>query len=178
MVLTFQVLCNAALYSIRLYSHHQTHPQQGEVSAVAQPLHSFWSYLSSRHHSSTLDAYWLGGGYPSCLSVMYLLLFILFMGFSRQEYWSGLSFLSPVDRILSEVSTVTRPTWGPYTAGLIASELHKSVIQVIILVSFLWLWVFVLEAVELQFLLLLFALWWIPPYPLKTLKIHEITPTL
>ena len=30
-------------------------------------------------------------------------LFILFMGFSRQEYWSGLSFPSPVDHILSEL---------------------------------------------------------------------------
>ena len=32
-------------------------------------------------------------------------LFKLFMGFSRQEYWSGLPFPSPVDHILSELST-------------------------------------------------------------------------
>ena len=38
-------------------------------------------------------------------------LFILFMGFSPQEYWSGLPFPSPLDHILSELSTVTRPSW-------------------------------------------------------------------
>ena len=38
-------------------------------------------------------------------------LFILFMGFSRQEYWSGLPFPSLVDHILSELSTMTRPSW-------------------------------------------------------------------
>ena len=37
-------------------------------------------------------------------------LFILFMGFSRQEYWSGLPFRSPVDHILSELSTMTHPS--------------------------------------------------------------------
>ena len=31
-------------------------------------------------------------------------LFILFMGFSRQECWSGLPFPSPVDHVLSELS--------------------------------------------------------------------------
>ena len=37
-------LCNIVVYSIRLYFHHQTHPQLSNVSAFAQPLHSFWSY--------------------------------------------------------------------------------------------------------------------------------------
>ena len=37
--------------------------------------------------------------------------FILFMGFSRQEYWSDLSFPSPVDHILSDISTMTHPSW-------------------------------------------------------------------
>ena len=32
-------------------------------------------------------------------------LFILFMGFSRQDYWSGLPFPSPADHILSDLST-------------------------------------------------------------------------
>ena len=36
-------------------------------------------------------------------------LFILFMGFSTQECWSGLSFPSPVDHILPELSTMTCP---------------------------------------------------------------------
>ena len=34
-----------------------------------------------------------------------------FIGFSRQEYWSGLPFPSPVDHILSELSTITHPSW-------------------------------------------------------------------
>ena len=33
------------------------------------------------------------------------------MGFSRQEYWSGLPFPPPVDHILSEVFTRTHPSW-------------------------------------------------------------------
>ena len=36
----------------------------------------------------------------SSFSVLSFCLFILFMGFSRQEYWSGLPLPSPVDRIL------------------------------------------------------------------------------
>ena len=33
------------------------------------------------------------------------------MGFWRQDYWSGLPFPSPVDHALSELSTMTRPSW-------------------------------------------------------------------
>ena len=35
-------------------------------------------------------------------SILSFCLFILFMGLSRQEYWSGLLFPSPVDHVLSE----------------------------------------------------------------------------
>ena len=68
-------------------------------------------------------------------------LFILFMGFSRQEYWSGLPFPSPVEHILSELSTVTCPSWVALH-GMAHSfiELDKAVVHVIRLVSFLWLW--------------------------------------
>ena len=38
-------------------------------------------------------------------------IFILLIGFSRQEYWSGLPLPSAVDHILSELSTMTRPSW-------------------------------------------------------------------
>ena len=52
-------------------------------------------------------AYWaptdLGSSYFSILSFC---LFILFMGFSRQEYWSGLPFPSPVAHIVSDLSTM------------------------------------------------------------------------
>ena len=36
---------------------------------------------------------------------------ILFLGFSRQEYWSGLPFPFPVDHILSDLSTMTCLSW-------------------------------------------------------------------
>ena len=57
-------------------------------------------------------AYWaptnLGG---SSFSVLSFCLFILFMGFSRQEHWNALPFPSPADHVLSELSMVTRPSW-------------------------------------------------------------------
>ena len=64
--------------------------------------------------------------------------FILFMGFSRQECWRGLPFLFPLDHVLSELSTMTGPSWVvllSMTHSFI--ELDKAVIS---LVSFLWLW--------------------------------------
>ena len=35
----------------------------------------------------------------------------LYLLVSRQEYWSGLPFPSPVDHILSDLSTMTHPSW-------------------------------------------------------------------
>ena len=66
--------------------------------------------------------------------------FHLLMGFSRQEYWSGLPFHSPVGLILSELSTVTHPSWV-VLRGMAHSfiELDKAVVHVIRLVIFLWL---------------------------------------
>ena len=63
------------------------------------------------------------------------------MGFSKQEYWSGLPFPSPVDHVLSELSTMTCLSWmalHSMTHSFI--ELDKAVVHVISLVSFLWLW--------------------------------------
>ena len=57
-------------------------------------------------------------------------LFILLMGLSRQEYWSGLPFPSPVDHILSDVSTMTCPSWVAPGAWLGFIELDKAVVQV------------------------------------------------
>ena len=66
---------------------------------------------------------------------------IPFMGFSRQEYWSALPFPSPVHHILSELSTMTRLSWVALQ-GMAHSfiELDKTVVHVISLVNFLWLW--------------------------------------
>jgi len=47
--------------------------------------------------------------------------FVLFMGFSRQEYLSGVSFPSPVEHILSEQWPQLPISLGwPYTAWLLA----------------------------------------------------------
>ena len=51
-------------------------------------------------------AYWIPIDLrTTSFSVLSFCLFIWFMGFSRQEYWSSLQFPSPVDHILSELST-------------------------------------------------------------------------
>ena len=63
---------------------------------------------------------------------------MLFMGFSRQEYWSGLPFPSPVDDVLSELSNMTHPFWV-VLHGMAYSfiELDKAVVHVIRLDNFL-----------------------------------------
>ena len=77
----------------------------------------------------------------SSFSVLSFCLCILFMGFSRQEYWSGLPFPSPVDHVLSELSTMTRPSWvALHDMAHTFIELDKATVHVISLVSFLWLW--------------------------------------
>ena len=63
------------------------------------------------------------------------------MGFSRQEYCSGLPFPSPVDHILSELSTRIRPSLvAVHDMAHSFIELDKAVVHVISLVSFLFLW--------------------------------------
>ena len=58
------------------------------------------------------------------------------MGFSGQEYWSGLPFPSPEDHVLSELSTMTRLSWVALH-GMSHSfiELDKAVVHVIRLVD-------------------------------------------
>ena len=76
-------------------------------------------------------AYWaptdLGS---SSFSILSFCLFILFMGFSRQEYWSGLPFPSLVDPILSDLSTMTRLSLVASRAWLSFIELDKAVVLV------------------------------------------------
>ena len=76
-------------------------------------------------------AYWaptdLGS---SSFSILWFCLFILFMGFPRQEYWSGLPFSSPVDHILLDLSTMTHPSWVAPRAWLSFIELDKTVVLV------------------------------------------------
>ena len=63
------------------------------------------------------------------------------MGFSRQKYWSGLPFPSPVDHVLQN-----SPPWHVHLGWPLHrrahsfTELDKAVVHVIRLASFLWLW--------------------------------------
>jgi len=52
------------------------------------------------------------------------------MGFSRQEYWSGLLFPSPMNHILSGISTMTHPSWVTPWAWLSFTKLDKAVVLV------------------------------------------------
>ena len=105
----------------------------GSISSFFLKLFLHWSLI----------VYWaptnLGN---SSFNVLSFCLFILLMGFSRQEYWSYLPFPSPVDHILSELSTMTRPFLvALHSMAHSFIELDKAVVQVIRLVSFLW-WCF------------------------------------
>ena len=86
----------------------------------------FFLYLSPVAYWASTD---LGS---SSFSILSFCLFILFMGFSRQEYWSGLLFSSPGDHILSE-----SPPWPvylgwPHRAWLGFIELDKAVVLVLL----------------------------------------------
>ena len=102
----------------------------GSISLFLLELFFYWSPV----------AFWAPSNVgSSSFCVLSFCLFTLFMGFSRQEYWSGLSFPSPVDHVLSELCTMTCPS-SVVLHGLIHSFIHfnKAVVHVIMLVSFLW----------------------------------------
>ena len=97
------------------------------------------SFLLELFLYSSLVAYWDLWG--SSFSVIWFCFFILFMGFSRQEYWRGLQFPSPVDHILSELCTMTHLSWVTlHSLAHSFIELDKFVIHAISWFSFLWLW--------------------------------------
>ena len=93
----------------------------GSIPSFFLELFLYWSPV----------AYWaptdLGS---SSFSTLSFCLFILFMGFSMQEYWSGLPFSSPVDHILSDLSTMTHSSWVALQAWLGFIELDKAVVLV------------------------------------------------
>ena len=102
---------------------------------------SISSYFLELFLHSSLASYWepadLGS---SSFSVLSFCLFILFMGFSSQEYWSGLPFCFVVDHILLELFTMTHLSWvALHSMAHRFLELYKVVIHVISVVNFLWL---------------------------------------
>ena len=98
--------------------------------------------LSGVSSPSISVAYWAPADLESLsFSVLSFHLFRLFMEFSRQEYWSTLPFPSPVDHVLSELSTMTHLSWvALHSMAHSFIELDKAAVHVIRLVSFLWLW--------------------------------------
>ena len=86
-------------------------------------------------------AYWAPSNLgSSSFRVLSFYLFILFMGFSRQEYWSVLHSL-----LQWTTFCLTSPPWAfrlgkPHMAWVSFTELDKAVVRVIRLDSFLWLW--------------------------------------
>ena len=87
-------------------------------------------------------AYWeptkLGSSSFSGISFRLL---IMFTRFSRRDCWSGLPYPSPVDHVLSELSTMTHLSWmALHSMAHSFTELDKAVAHVIRLFSFPWLW--------------------------------------
>ena len=119
----------------------------GSISSFFLELFLHWSPI----------AYWAPTDLESSsFSVLSFCLFILFMGFSRQECWSGWPFPSPVGHTFSELSTMTHVSWvtlNSVTYSFI--ELDKAVIYVISLVR-----ENILKGLKsFDFCLLQFALW-------------------
>ena len=74
----------------------------GSISSFFLEFFLYWSPVAYRAPRD------LGS---SSFSVLSFCLFILFLGFSRQEYWSDLPFPFPVDHIFSELSIMTHLSW-------------------------------------------------------------------
>ena len=126
--------CNIALTALDLASV-TSHTQNWVLFLLWLHLFILSGVFSPLISSSILGTKDLGS---SSFRVLSFCLFILLMGFSRQEYWSGLPFPSLVDHILSELSTMTSPSWVALQ-GMAHSfiELDKAMVHVIRLVSFL-----------------------------------------
>ena len=108
MDLTFQVPVQCCSLQHRtLFPSHVTYTYRwcfrfGSIPSIFLELLLHSSpviYLASTHWGS------------SSSSVISFCLLILFMGFSRQEYQSGLPFPFPVGHILSQLSSMARLSW-------------------------------------------------------------------
>ena len=98
------------------------------LSGVISPLIS----------SSILSTYWPGEFIFQC---PIFLPFHTVHGLLKARILKWVQFPSPVDKILPELSTMTRPSWvALHSMADSFIELDKAVVHVIRLVSFLWLW--------------------------------------
>ena len=119
MDLTFQVLIQYCSLQRQTRLHNGASYPLWSSHCTLSGAGNDWPPLFPR---SMLGTFWL---WCSSSRVMFFGL-ILFMGFSRQEYWSGLPFPPPVDCVLSELFTVTHLSWvALYSVADSFIELHK-----------------------------------------------------
>ena len=129
-------LCNIALTawdlaSITSHIHSWVLFCFGSIPSFFLELFLHWSPV----------AYWVPSNLgSSSFRVLSFYLFILFMGFSRQEYWSVLHSL-----LQWTTFCLTSPPWPvhlgrPHTVWLSSIELDKDVVCLIRLASSLWYW--------------------------------------
>ena len=111
-------LCDPMDCSLPGSSVHGDSP--GKNASITSPIHTGYCFCFGSIPSFFLElflhwspvTYWIPSNLgSSSFSILSFCLFTLFMGFSRQEYWSHLPFPSPVDHILSDLSTMTCPSW-------------------------------------------------------------------
>ena len=100
-------------------------------------MHNWWCFCFGSIPSFFLElflhwspvAYWVPTDLGrSSFSILSFCLFMLFMGFSRQEYWSGLPFPSLVDHSLSDSPPWPSHLGWPHTTWLSLTELDKVVV--------------------------------------------------
>ena len=136
-------LCNiVALYSVQssysvqliLYFHHQSHPQLDLV------LHSLCLFILCGIISPLISSSILGTYQPGefIFQCPIFLLFHTVHGVLKAGILKWFAVAYPVDHILSELSTMTHPSWvALHSMAHSFIELDKAVVHVIRLVSFL-----------------------------------------
>ena len=105
--LKFQVLIQYCSLQFGTLVHHQTHPQLGVIFAWLSLFIPSWA-VSLLFSSSILGSCWPG---EFIFQYHVFCLFLLSMGFSKQECWRGLPFPPPVEHILLELSTMSHLPW-------------------------------------------------------------------
>ena len=123
---TFQVPMQYCSLQCGLHFHHQSHPPLSIISTFG-PASSFFLEL---FFCSFSLAFWTPNLGISSFSVISFCLFIRFMGFLKQKYWSGLPFPLPVDHVLPEYSTMIHLSWrAMHSMAHSFIEFHKPLHQ-------------------------------------------------
>ena len=108
--LTFQVPMQYYSLQYQTLLLPKTSTTEGHFHFV--PVTSFFLELLVIALCSSPIANWTPSNLQGTSSgIISFYLFVLSVGFSRQEYWKGWPFSSPVDHVLSEHFTMTHPSW-------------------------------------------------------------------